>query len=132
MPGRARKPLPDYSLPEHDVTTFGRQLTCYRTRANMSRLELSERCKNASHSYIGRLENGNRNPSWEVIEQIAKGLDLTRAEHDLLLFHGGFRTAPHPTFDAFQELYIQASAEIQKHLDVGLEVLAWAAKTKNP
>ena len=47
----------------------------YRKLAGLSQMALAERCKTAA-SYIGEIEIGKKFPSVEMIQKIAKALDV--------------------------------------------------------
>jgi transcriptional regulator with XRE-family HTH domain len=54
---------------------FVQNLRKYRKFKGISQMTLAERC-GTSTSYIGQIEIGNRFPSLEMIEKIAKTLDI--------------------------------------------------------
>ncbi len=58
---------------------FGGAVRRARTAAGLTQEELADR-SGLDRSYIGGVERGDRNPTLNVIEKIAKGLGLTLAE----------------------------------------------------
>ena len=55
--------------------TFIQNLKMYRRLRRISQMELAELC-DTSTSYIGQIEIGNRFPSLEMVEKIAKALQV--------------------------------------------------------
>lgn len=58
---------------------FGKRVRARRRALDMSQEELGERCK-LNRGYISDIERGLRNPSLEVINRIARGLEVDLAE----------------------------------------------------
>jgi transcriptional regulator with XRE-family HTH domain len=54
---------------------FVQNMRKYRNHRGISQMTLAEKC-GTSTSYIGQIEIGNRFPSLELIEKIAKALDI--------------------------------------------------------
>ncbi|QGP93343.1 helix-turn-helix protein [Neomoorella glycerini] len=58
---------------------IGLRIKFFRERQNLSMNALAKR-SGASQSAISEIENGKRQPTFEVLERIVKGLGLTLAE----------------------------------------------------
>jgi transcriptional regulator with XRE-family HTH domain len=68
---------------------FASTLKTFRQRACISQAKLGRIC-DFDHSYISRLESGNRYPSREAVERIAAAMNLGEDDHALLLHAAGF------------------------------------------
>lgn len=62
---------------------FALKLKAIRAERGLSQEALALMC-NINRTYIGRIENLKRNPSLEILDKIAEGLDMKL--HDLLNF----------------------------------------------
>lgn len=75
---------------------FKKNLKFLRLKKKMTKKELSEKC-GVSQMAITNYENGSRKPDIEIIEKLAKALDvhvadfLTSYSNDLVFEHGDFR-----------------------------------------
>lgn len=72
--------------------TFGGLLRGYRIRARLSQSELARRAL-TDHSYVNRLEAGNREPSPLIVRALATALDLSPLDRDRLLTAAGYAPA---------------------------------------
>lgn len=77
------------TAPPAPDTTFGDALRQARSARRVSQNRLADRA-GFDHSYVSRLESGERWPSRDAIDAIAAALELTRSQHDTLLLAGGF------------------------------------------
>ena len=68
---------------------FGAELKRYRERYPISQSKLALKC-DFDHSYISRLESGERMPSREAILKLSAALELSEVDSDRLLASGGF------------------------------------------
>ncbi len=59
--------------PEQDIT---RAIMDARIKAGMTQMQLSER-SGISQADISRMENGNRNPSLNLLKRLAKAMNMT-------------------------------------------------------
>lgn len=79
-----------HNAPRRDAATgFGAALQQLRKRENMSQAELSRRA-GFDHSYLSRLEAGDRIPSRNAVRSIAYALRLTRNDRSDLYAAAGF------------------------------------------
>lgn len=60
-------------------TVFGKHIAKLRRKQEISQEELAFRCS-LHRTYIGALERGEKSPTLNTIEKIAKGLDLSLVE----------------------------------------------------
>lgn len=75
--------------PEREPAGFGRSLRALRLQRGLSQTQLA-RDAGFDHSYVSRLESGDRAPSREAVMRLAHELGLTPDQRDELLFAGGF------------------------------------------
>jgi transcriptional regulator with XRE-family HTH domain len=68
---------------------FASTLRTFRERARISQSELGRRC-DFDHSFVSRLESGNRAPSRNTVEAISSAINLGKDDHALLLHAAGF------------------------------------------
>jgi transcriptional regulator with XRE-family HTH domain len=61
------------------LTKFAKKLKQIRTERGLSQEALALIC-NVDRTYIGRIENFKRNPSLEILDKIAKGLNIKLSE----------------------------------------------------
>lgn len=61
------------------LVKFAKRLKQIRTERGLSQEALALIC-DIDRTYIGRIENLKRNPSLEILEKIAKGLDIKLSE----------------------------------------------------
>ena len=59
---------------------FSQKLKMLRQERGLSQEGLALLC-NIDRTYVGRLENLKRNPSLEILSEIADGLGMTLSEH---------------------------------------------------
>jgi transcriptional regulator with XRE-family HTH domain len=71
------------------VTTFPRILRDLREKHDMSQARLAKAI-GVDHSYISRLESGQRRPSYDVVLAIASALGLDNEERKLLFASAGY------------------------------------------
>lgn len=72
------------------ASEFGRTLAGFRdSRLRMSQSRLAARA-GFDHSYVSRLETGDRVPSFDAVERLAKALDLADTERNALIASAGF------------------------------------------
>ena len=74
------------------ASEFGKALEQIRKQHRYSQSYVG-RAAGFDHSYISRIEDGNRHPTREAIGMIATGLQLSDRETDTLLMAGGFMPA---------------------------------------
>jgi transcriptional regulator with XRE-family HTH domain len=77
------------------MTPFARALRAAREKRGISQSKLADRA-DLCHSYVSRLESGQRNPSRETVDLIADALGMPDGEREALLASAGFtdETAP--------------------------------------
>lgn len=86
-PAFIRTPGP---VPATPPTTFATALRRYRKRCHYSQAGLA-RMAGFNHSYISRLESGNREtPTREAIDALATAMVLDAADRDALMIAGGY------------------------------------------
>lgn len=54
---------------------FGRKIASLRSQAGLSQEKFAEKC-NIHRTYIGAIERGEKSPTLETIEKLAKGLNV--------------------------------------------------------
>lgn len=69
--------------------TFGKLLSEYRERENLSQSKLAERA-GYDHSYVSRLESGVRKPTRECVVRLCETLMLSPLDSQRLLLVAGF------------------------------------------
>lgn len=74
---------------------FATALLMCRNLIAISQNEIARRT-GLDHSYISRLERGERSPSKGTVMKIAKALELDEGETDQLLASAGYRRRPVP------------------------------------
>lgn len=72
-----------------DANSFAETLTRLRRRTRFSQARLA-RSAGFDHSYMSRLESGNRMPTRSAVEKISDTLELTPEDRDDLLISAGF------------------------------------------
>ena len=70
-------------------TQFARMLRQFREDRQISQSRLAE-ASNFDHSYVSRLESGNRAPTRDAVNKLADALMLSANERDSLLASAGF------------------------------------------
>ncbi len=75
--------------PINEQPDFSQLLKQYRERGRVSQSRLAE-IAGFDHSYVSRLESGNRTPTREAVTKLADALDLLPEHRDNLLAAGGF------------------------------------------
>ncbi|GBD21714.1 putative HTH-type transcriptional regulator [bacterium HR28] len=68
---------------------FARILREYREKHDVSQYRLAK-AVGVDHSYISRLESGQRRPSYDIVLSIARALDLQGEEKKTLFAAAGF------------------------------------------
>ncbi len=68
---------------------FARILREYREKHDVSQYRLAK-AVGADHSYISRLESGQRRPSYDIVMAIARALELQGDERKMLFASAGF------------------------------------------
>jgi transcriptional regulator with XRE-family HTH domain len=68
---------------------FAKMLEGFRVEKKFSMNELARRI-DLNHSYISRLESGERNPARETINKLSDALGLTARQHDEFMDAAGF------------------------------------------
>jgi len=71
--------------------TVGERIKRVRTERGISQRELAQQAPLASSPYISRIETNDRQPSIEIIRQIAKALDVS----PVYIETGAMETCPH-------------------------------------
>lgn len=71
------------------MSGFGATLRRFREDRGLSQSRLAERA-GFDHSYLSRLERGDRSPSRGAVNDLAVALACTDAEHDTLLMAAGY------------------------------------------
>jgi transcriptional regulator with XRE-family HTH domain len=71
------------------VSTFPRVLRDLREKHDMSQTRLAK-AVGVDHSYISRLESGQRRPSYDILLAIASALGLATEERKLLFASAGY------------------------------------------
>lgn len=61
------------------IDQIGKRVAAYRARQNISQQSFAQRCS-ISMRYLSRLENGDANPSFHVLERISSAMDITIVE----------------------------------------------------
>lgn len=72
-----------------DLQSFADVLAEYRERAKLSQTKLAK-ASGFSHSYISRLESGERAPTVETVYTLARTLNLPGPDRDRMLISAGF------------------------------------------
>jgi transcriptional regulator with XRE-family HTH domain len=72
----------------HEIS-FPRILREIRERHDLSQARLAK-LVSVDHSYISRLESGQRRPSYDILLAIANALDLDETERKLLFASAGY------------------------------------------
>jgi transcriptional regulator with XRE-family HTH domain len=80
--------LEESQMGKHE--SFADVLTALRHGRGLSQSRLAARA-GFDHSFIGRLENGSRQPTRRAVRTIADALDASPPERDRLLLAAGFR-----------------------------------------
>jgi transcriptional regulator with XRE-family HTH domain len=68
---------------------FPQLLKKHRERAGLSQNQLAAQC-GICHSYVSRIEQGNRFPSVETADILARNLHLNPTEYDVFMGAAGF------------------------------------------
>jgi transcriptional regulator with XRE-family HTH domain len=68
---------------------FGSVLKTMRERAGLSQNQLA-RLSGLDHSYLSRLESGQRHPSYDTVARLARVLARDRQERELLFAVAGY------------------------------------------
>lgn len=71
------------------MSDFGQTLRQYRLAARLSQPKLAE-AAGMDHSYISRLEHGNRMPTHLAVMRLAGALKLSQADREALYIDAGF------------------------------------------
>lgn len=74
---------------------FGATLRRLREDRGFSQSRLAERAR-LDHSYVSRMEAGDRKPSRGTVNDLAAALACTEAEQDVLLMAAGFTNGQRP------------------------------------
>jgi transcriptional regulator with XRE-family HTH domain len=61
------------------LAALGTELQSLREERGLSQERLAERC-HVHRNYVGGIERGERNPTLEVLERLARGLELRVSE----------------------------------------------------
>lgn len=72
-----------------EMQSFGDVLAKFRERRKLSQTKLSV-AAGFSHSYISRLESGERDPAVETVYTLARALELSGPDRDRLLISAGY------------------------------------------
>ncbi|HET6600253.1 MAG TPA: helix-turn-helix transcriptional regulator [Burkholderiaceae bacterium] len=75
--------------PQRDATGGGVALRSLRTARRISQARLAQRC-NCDHSYVSRVESGDRTPTRDAVGAFARAMRLDGMERDQLLVAFGF------------------------------------------
>jgi transcriptional regulator with XRE-family HTH domain len=70
-------------------STFGMTLTAFRKRARLSQPKLANAC-GCDHSYVSRMELGQRHPSPEMVDKLAGSLALSDHDAEQLYRSAGY------------------------------------------
>ncbi|MEO1656269.1 MAG: helix-turn-helix transcriptional regulator [Pseudomonadota bacterium] len=89
--------------------TFGEMLRSFRERAKSSQLDLALRSE-TSQRYVSFLETGRSTPGRDIVRRLARALDLTAEDRDLLLASAGY--APDAAMSADNDLVRKSAARI--------------------
>ncbi len=73
----------------HQSTELGALLKTLREKRGVSQNKLAEQA-DFDHSYVSRLESGERMPTREAVHRLADALSLEEPQRDLLLAAAGF------------------------------------------
>lgn len=71
------------------MSEFGTMLRTYREFIRLSQSRLAARA-DLDHSYVSRLESGQRTPTREAVTRISDALRLDAEQHDILMRAAGF------------------------------------------
>lgn len=113
-----------------DDMHFAQTLARVRTDIGISQSFLARRI-DMDHSYINRLEKGNRKPSREAVEKIIGGLHLDYGDPQALelMDAAGFRlVGTYPRYESYQieevnKSFAVADYETQKDVNIALKLL---------
>jgi len=109
---------------------FGKYLSVARMQKGFSQSRLA-RTVGCDHSFISRIEAGERNPSREMTETIADALELNSTERDSLMLAAGY-APPHlsenmiadPILLRLHKVMQVATAEDQQSVRLTLSLLS--------
>ncbi len=96
------------------MSSFSKNLKFYRLKSGMTKKELAAKCQ-LTPMAISNYESGKRTPRYDLIEEIAKALDvkfvdlINTRDESLVFSYGGFRKSE--SLGSSQEELIQASTE---------------------
>ena len=79
------------------MSDFGQRLKWLREQRRLSQSKLAEKAC-FDHSFLSRLESGNRVPSRDAVNRLADALNATERERDELLDAAGFRATDPAAF----------------------------------
>lgn len=77
------------------MSAFAPTLKAMREGRGLSQSKLAKRAE-VSHSYVSRLESGERNPTREAVDRLAAALRLDDEERDDLMLAAGFASGTAP------------------------------------
>lgn len=107
--------------------SFGAELRRYREQAGKSQAKTAQ-AAGFDHSYVSRLESGERVPSREAIDKLSAALGLSEVDKDRLLASGGFLPSkasslfPYPILGDIAIALNQLAPELRAMGLAGLEV----------
>jgi transcriptional regulator with XRE-family HTH domain len=77
------------------MVDFGYTLKRYRERTGLSQSKLAEKAE-FDHSYLCRLESGERQPARSAVDRIVKALGLQEPDTSILMGSAGFMASQSP------------------------------------
>lgn len=99
------------------MTTFAALLAEYRVRAGLSQSKLADKA-GLTHSFLSRLESGNRNPHRPTVEALATALELNAADTARLLTAAGYAADVDPIVSDLAAFLADASVDVRVSADV--------------
>lgn len=101
------------------ATQFATTLRRLRRERMISQTQLANRAS-FDHSYLSRLEAGNREPSRDTVSRLGDAMQLADIERSMLFASAGFTTSGDPLrFTSDPELMALAEILWDERLDVG-------------
>lgn len=97
-----------------EVLTFSQLLKRMREEARVSQSRLAE-AAGFDHSYVSRLESGNRTPTREAVLKLADALELAPEQRDALLASAGYMPEQVESLLADEPILTEVLRLLQSH-----------------